>query len=322
MILGILILYNSSRISRENFEDQYDTLETSMNGASGFYSQIWCNLRHYLYAKKHGLNYILKTTNWHYTLDKGWEDYFENVDIITNNPSVKTLHPGIFDILKKYSVKDYIAAIPEFYRPNDDTIREIARKKGEIGFRDNIEYGAIYIRRGDKLINEIDLVESSEFINKLLKVYPNCKKIFLQTDDYNCYLELHKYIDDNKLNIEIRTLCPPGNFGAVSDKNWMNRLKTELENNKDSYLQNVKNNLSKSIAEMSPAEKKEHVLELMTSVDICCGAQYVVCDYRSNVARFIKCAHKIDTFRVFDVKDGDSIFSLDNKSCPCFNFKK
>ena len=30
----------------------------------------------------------------------------------------------------------------------------------------------------------------------------------------------------------------------------------------------------------------------------------------------------MDVFRVFDVKELDTTFSLENKACPCFNFHK
>ena len=166
-----------------------------------------------------------------------------------------------------------------------------------------------------------ELVHSAEFLKKLLAIYPTCDTVFLQTDDYTCFQELDQYIKDNHLEIQLLTLCPNTSFGAVSNGYWMDRLKENLIQKPESYLQNVKTNISTSIADMTPDGKMAHTLELMASVDICCGAQYVVCDYRSNVARFIKCAHKIDVFRVFDVNDTDKIFSLENKSCPCFNFK-
>jgi hypothetical protein len=322
-IIIVLNIYFSEGI--DGFSDkinpvEFDTLATNMGGESGFYSQILCNIRHWLYAKKHGLNFKMTTNNWHYTLDKGWEDYFENLDSNRGRPTNKIMRPGIFDILEKYPIKDYVDVIPQFYRPNSKMLTAIKSKKEELGLVDGVQYGAIYIRRGDKLINEIELVHSSEFLKKLLEIYPACDTVFLQTDDYTCFQELEKYIKENNLQIRLLTLCPNTSFGAISNGYWMDRLNENIKNNPDSYLQNVKEKLSKSVAEMTAEEKMAHTLELMASVEICCNAQYVVCDYRSNVARFIKCAHKIDVFRVFDVNDSDKIFSLENKSCPCFSF--
>ena len=35
----------------------------------------------------------------------------------------------------------------------------------------------------------------------LLKINPHCKAIFLQTDDYNCFLEIREYLKNINSNI-------------------------------------------------------------------------------------------------------------------------
>ena len=54
---------------------------------------------------------------------------------------------------------------------------------------------------------ESDYIHSKEYLKYLLEINPNCNLIFLQTDDYNCYLELDNYIKSNNLNIKVLTMC-------------------------------------------------------------------------------------------------------------------
>ena len=183
---------------------------------------------------------------------------------------------------------------------------------------ENIEYGALYIRRGDKLVNEINFIPTEKFADKLLEIYPSCKCIFLQTDDYNCFTDLEKYVKDKGLNIILKTLCPSNNFGAISNGNWKKQIEENNQNNKE-YIDKIKNNLSKPITEMTPEEKYEHTMELITSVDICINSNFCICDYKSNVARFIKLAHK-KLENVYDVnlQDKDLFLNLIKKPVDPF----
>lgn len=90
-------------------------------------------------------------------------------------------------------------------------------------------------------------------------------------------------------------------------------------NDNKEYVDKIKNNLSKPISDMNPQEKYDHTMELLTSVDICINSKYCVCDYKSNVSRFIKIAHN-DFNHVFDVNNIDTKISLDSKLCPAFDF--
>jgi len=182
----------------------------------------------------------------------------------------------------------------------------------------NRDYGCIYIRRGDKLIDEINFIHTDKFIEKLLLNYTECKTIFLQTDDYNCFIDLQKYIKDNNLDIKPITLCPENMFGTIAHNGWLDKMKDNTYANKE-YLEKIKNNLSKPISEMTSNEKYAHTIELITSVDICINSKYCVCDYKSNVSRFIKVAHK-NVMNVFDVLEGDSLFNLESYKTIGFDF--
>ena len=231
-------------------------------------------------------------------------------------------------ILEQFPMREYVSIIKEYYRYNDKTKQHINKVKHNLGLI-NKEYGSIYIRRGDKLVDEIKFIPSSKFVQLLIEKYSDCKIIFVQTDDYNSYLEVKEYITQQNLNITVITLCPETHFGSIADNDYSDKMfnykistlkeGTEILNENKEYLNKIKHNLSKPIAEMTPDERYEHTMELLTSVDICINSKICVCDYKSNVSRFIKIAHRYFD-AVFDVSGADSLISLDSLKCPGFDF--
>jgi hypothetical protein len=320
IVLIIILLYQLYKQSEHFSNDDISgakTLVSHMDGSSGFYSQLLHKLNHYLYCKNNNINFKLNTENWPYKYKNGWTDYFENNDLIITNDtdSVKPII-GCCSSIKEYKMSDYVKIIPEFYKYNQKTKDFIKNKKTELGL-EGIEYGSLYIRRGDKLINEINFISTDKFADKLLEIYPSCKNIFLQTDDYNCFLDLEKYVKEKGLDIKLTTLCPANHYGAISNKMFESQMLENNQNNKQ-YLDMIKNNLSKPISEMTPDEKYAHTMELITSVDICINSKYCVCDYKSNVARFIKLAHK-KIQNVYDINLQDTDFFLNLEKPPAYN---
>ena len=324
IILILILFYNYytykneySKNIIEKFEaPKYKTLISNWDSGSGFYSELNVKLNHYLYCKKYNINYKTNSDNWPYKYKNGWTDYFLNIELKLNdshdspgNTSLIHIEEGCCNTLEKFQIKDYVAIIPEYYKYTPEVTTIINNKKNELGLI-NGEYGCIYIRRGDKLVNESDFIHTDKFIEKLLLKYPECKTIFLQTDDYNCFIDLQNYIKNKNLDIKPMTLCPTTMFGSIARNDWLDKMKTNNNRNQE-YLETIKQNLSKPISEMTPDERYEHTIELITSVDICINSKYCVCDYKSNVSRFIKVAHK-NMMSVFDVLDADKFFDLES----------
>jgi len=302
----------------------YKTLISNWDNGSGFYSELAFKLNHYLYCKKYNINYKTNSEHWSYKFKNGWTDYFLDVELKLNDSNENTVNSGLIHteggcctILEQFKLKDYVNIIPEYYKYTPEVQTIINNKKNELGLV-NRDYGCIYIRRGDKLIDEINFIHTDKFIEKLLLNYTECKTIFLQTDDYNCFIDLQKYIKDNNLDIKPITLCPENMFGTIAHNGWLDKMKDNTYANKE-YLEKIKNNLSKPISEMTSNEKYAHTIELITSVDICINSKYCVCDYKSNVSRFIKVAHK-NVMNVFDVLEGDSLFNLESYKTIGFDF--
>ena len=75
----------------------------------------------------------------------------------------------------------------------------------------------------------------------------------------------------------------------------------------------------KPINDMNPDERFNHTLELLTSVDICIHSRITVCDFDSNVSRFIKLAHD-DFNSVYDINGIEGQINLDSIICLGFPF--
>lgn len=331
-ILFLLIYLYFRKI--EGFTSNENSIVSNWDAGSGFYSELLFKLNHYIYCKKYQINYKTANINWPYTFKDGWTDYFEDVELkfdrnnITN-PNTKTIG-GCCTILEQFPLKDYRTSILEYYKYNTKTQDYINDIKNKLQLIDR-EYGSIYIRRGDKLVDEIKFIPAAKFADLLLEKYPDCNTIFVQTDDYNSYLDIKKHVHDilQKQHIKIITLCPENAFGAIANSNYVNRMKGNeintlkedsetLTENKE-YVNKIKNNLAKPISEMNNEEKYNHTMELLTSVDICIHSKICICDYKSNVSRFIKIAH--NNFNdVYDINNTDIKINLDSKLCPAFDF--
>lgn len=344
VICIVILIY---RIYKEHFTEQienfvnpdYKTLISNWDNGSGFFSELSFKLNHYLYCKKYKINFKTNSDNWSYKYANGWIDYFEDIMLnyntdentgisnIEDNNKIKTVS-GCCEFLEQFPLRDYVAIIPEYYKYNVKTFEHIKKIKNELGLVRE-QYGSIYIRRGDKLVDEIKFIPSSKFVELLLSKYPDCKTIFVQTDDYNSFLEVQDYTQNMKLNIKILTLCPKTNFGSIANSEYANKMinnsidklkeGSEILSDNKEYMKKITQNLSKPISEMTPDERYEHTLELLTSVDISINSKICVCDYKSNVSRFIKIAHN-NFINVFDVIGTDSLITLDSYKCPGFDF--
>ena len=294
---------------------------------SGFFSMFFFFVNQYLYAIKNNLNLKINNDNWLFKYKLGWEDYFQNINITNKESNKGTNNKNIIcnfnKILGGYKLIDYKNILDKIYIYNENTIQLIQNKKEELQIT-NIDYASIFIRRGDKLIKESKFIESYLYLEYLLSLNPNYKTIYLQTDDYNCYLELKEYIINKNLNINIITLCKENNKGGMiilnQNKNTIINDKSEIKKN----INYVNTNINfyqnfKPITEMNNEEIFEHTLDMIIGLDIVLNASLVVTDYTSNVARFIKLKHK-NINKVYDINTKTNIIDLNKLSCPSYKF--
>ena len=61
------------------------TIVFQLNHSHGFYSQLFFLLQTYIYSKTNNYSFYIDSSNWCYTFNKGWNDYFKtSFDYIKN----------------------------------------------------------------------------------------------------------------------------------------------------------------------------------------------------------------------------------------------
>lgn len=292
-----------------------------LDKTSGFFSMLFFVINHYIYCSKNNINFTLNTDNWLFKYKRGWEDYFENIDINFNENDNIITYVTPDKILSDYKIIDYKEIINKFYIYNSSTYNSILDIKKKLNITDK-NYDSIFIRRGDKLINESIYINASEYINVLLKKNPNCTTIFLQTDDYNCYLEIEEYININNLNIKLLTICDENSKGFIVFNKHLNSIKNlNIENklNHDYVKLNINNITNISVEQMNDLDIYNHTINMIIGIDIVLNSNICITDYSSNVARFIKLAHN-NSNNVHDLRFYETDIEYEKIHCPSYSF--
>lgn len=319
-ILLLLLTLLISLIHRDSFEDA-DTIISNLGNNAGFYSMFFFTVNHYIYCKKQKKNFVIQSDDWLFKSNRGWEDYFQKTELKNlDRVNMKTL--GHSNVIEDYPIIEYQKAIPELYVYNEKTKEEIKSTKNKFGLIDG-EYDSIFIRRGDKLGEESNFITEEKYIDLLLKKKSNCKTIFLQTDDYNCYKKIEEIIKNRQLNIKLHTLCNDDSYGVVvhnRQKGILNESANNNETNK-AYLSTIidKLNNTKPVEEMNGEEKYRHSMDMIVGIDIVLSSHTCITDYQSNVSRFIKLAHKTPQ-NVFDIDSSTNELDYNKIICPAFSF--
>jgi hypothetical protein len=282
----------------------------------GFYSSFFFIINHYIYCQKNNITFKLDDTDWLYKCLHGWEDYFINIHKKRNDLSnIQYVTHG--HQFQKYPLYEYKNVISEIYIYNEYIKMHI---DSTINFLElnNKKYDSIYIRRGDKLVNESVFIPTYKYIELLLQKNPLCTDLFVQTDDYNSVIDIQNYIDEKELIITLYTICKPETKGFFCERYNIENIKNDLiiSKNKE-YVSKIKKDVINSIAlsEMTPTEINEHTTNLLIGVDILLHSNICVCDYQSNVSRFIKLAHQ-NFDNVFNVLNPNQNIDL-NVYCSC-----
>lgn len=289
---------------------------------SGFYSRFFQILNYYIFCERNKVNFTIKSDDWLYKYKTGWSDYFEDVSLNFYTPE-KVIDLGLHQTIDDtFKIIDYKNAIPAVYKYNDYTRSEIQTIKSSFGLEDG-KYDAIYIRRGDKLVAESVFIPEEKYLNLLLIKNPNCKTIFLQTDDYNCFVELEKQINVQRLPIKVVTTCDKDSVGVIVHKNEISGLNDAAKHHDKNkqYLETIidKLNKTKPVHEMNSEEIRKHTMDILVGVEIASKSKVCITDYQSNVARFIKLYH-VNPSNVYDVNNPDNDIDYEKAICPTFGF--
>ena len=258
-----------------------------LNRSSGFFSQFFFTINHYIYCKKRNINFTLDSSDWTFSYKNGWTDYFKSFDLNFGiGPSGERHTHGT--VLEDVSYREYGEVLREVYQYNDFIQSKINEKMEELKLV-KCEYDSIFIRRGDKLLCESRFIETEEYIKKILEKKPDCKTIFVQTDDYQAYLDITSYIENQGLQINVLTLCKSDLFGFTMSGIEFYKNPSDFKENQP-YIDKIRdmNVQNKIIFDLDKEEMLEHMITFLIGVDIVLQSNICVTDYSSNVARFIK----------------------------------
>ena len=312
LLISLLILFYNNEKFDNNEEYPKKIISELVRPRAGFYSLLFVLLNQYLYCKKNKIDFEIDSSNWLYKSENGWIDYFKDIKLNYNIANRNKIVNKINEPIDEFKLIDYKDAIKELYIYNDKISTNI-NKLYKIFNLQKQNYNAIFIRWGDKLSSESVKIPINKYIDLVLLKDPECKVIYLQTDDYSCYEECIKYIEDNNLNIKMITNCDPNTKGVVVDYLQLNADKSDQQ----SYVDKLKN--VKPLINYNSSEMYDHVYEVISGIDIVLNSKYCVTDYQSNVSRFIKLAH-IKSSNVFDVENPNNEIDYTKVVCPALSF--
>ena len=289
---------------------------SELSKQAGFYSQLFFLINHYLTAKKNNRTFMIKSDTWLFKYQNGWEDYFKNIDIIEgdNNHYMYGIHHVSMD---SFTITEYKEIIKEIYVYNETMQNKIQKIQDQLNIKD---YDSIFIRNGDKLSGESNYVPIQTYMSVLLDKNPNCHTIFLQTDDYNVYIELKNYISHHNLQINIVTLCKENTKGGMIifniNKGGIEQALNIHEINKP-YILSVIDDLRKFVPIdcMNHNDIYDHTVDMLIGIDIVLHSNICICEYSSNVSRFIKLAHN-NSNNVYDVNHPNEDIDWNRTICP------
>jgi hypothetical protein len=222
----------------------------SLNSRAGFFSVFFELCHSYIYSKENEYDFYITNTDWIYTYDKGWHDYFDSLNTwdekyIENYDEIKWY---TWDE-KKYNVLQYIQAIKEIF-----IVKPHLMKRAQDYIDKLKEYNGIYIRRGDKE-SEMEIFGIYDILN-YTDIQNNDNTLFVQTDDYNV-------VND------IKTMLPECNVKTTCLK------------------QNTGSSYTKSL-DWTKEQRKRETENLIIDVLVFTMAKHGWTDHRSNVGRFHK----------------------------------
>lgn len=292
-------------------------IESRLGQGSGFFSMLFFMFNHALYANANNMNFRIDSSDWLFKMNKGWEDYFLPYEINSNAQlfHIVKSHPTV---LADYPISDYKRIIPHIYRYNHSTIDFINAKKAEFGLIDG-EYDSIFIRRGDKITTgESRYLNAANYIDLLVVKSPSVKLVYVQTDDFAAIEELREHISKQKLHIELRTLCKETQRGTIVFTKLLQIDTNDAKGGSEvEYINRVKKTMlkSKTVEQMNSEEVYEHALTMIAGIDLVCKSRICICDYESNVGRFIKLFHR-ESNNVYDVLNPDKDIDYNKLVCP------
>jgi len=281
----------------------------------GYCNQMWNIAGSYLNAKKENKMFYIDDSNWIFTNNQGWTDYFNSVKTINCTDSnveqpieIYNSRNGNLKNVKIYSLNDYRNILNEIMHLNDYMKLKLQETMNTLNIQGN-NFDAIMIRRGGKIFEEGNYINTEIYVNKLLE--KNTKTIFVQTDDYDAYEEVKYIINKKNINIDVLTLCPEYKRGGTTVYTAeFNYMKSNIHKNNSDYILNFSQKC-KPEDQYTKNEMKIHMEEMVIGLEICLLSRYLSTDFQSNITRMLYTRHN----------NPNNVINVLNTLIPDFNKK-
>ena len=244
---------------------------------NGFFCVFFFFLQTYIYCRKHDKIMYIKDDKYKFKYENGLDDY------IILNSYVRKYKKELTETIFYGHMR--VPHIDITFNDYKHYSKELFIIKTDILLKYNLpdSYNSIFLRGGDKLLNEAKQVAISEYVNTLLQNDNDTKNVFVHSDDNLLVEKVKQYIENKNIDLHVYKITNnKSNGGAVV----MNRLKQR-------QCKHIK-----SVDGMNNEEIKEHVILMLTAFDIIKRSNNVVGSFDTNVCRFMKINYDCNVYSV------------------------
>lgn len=224
----------------------------TLDDSNGFFCLFFLMSNAYIASKKLGHQFYIRSSQWKYKHTEGWHDYFISLEEcplfpIILNPIYANCSLDRF-YQPDHSLQEYAIAIHELFKLKSDLVSRVNALVSSMPS----DYIGVFVRRGDKLINEAKYIPFSDILNCI--PHSETSTFFIQSDDYSVIEEA-------------KVLLPKARI-----------ISTVSQNKRGSF----------HITERSRKQIREETEEMLVGLSVCLRSSSCWTDDTSNVGRFLK----------------------------------
>jgi len=246
------------------------TLNSGLSCGGGFFSVFFFLCNAYLHAKNLCIPFFIQHDEWPYTFQKGWHDYFTTLEQlppffstseknVQHSSHMKAYHPV-------FSLKEYADCIQTIFKLRPELYDRVSILKEQLG----TSYIAIFVRRGDKLIEEASYIHFKDILSKI--TYDENSVFFIQTDDFTV-------VEEAKVCLPLNTIMstvPHTKRGSFHSRYYLEKDKL-----------NACNSTIIPWTEKTKQDIYDETTEMLVGLHVCIAASECWTDITSNVGRFL-----------------------------------
>lgn len=273
----------------------YGSIVYQLNPGGGFFSTFFFLCKAYLTAKSLRIPFYVEDRGWPYTHTRGWRDYFRSLEpppaIMLNPRRVTHITQGSEP---HFQLREYVDACRDIFKLQPHLTERIKN----IISRMNGNYIAVFVRRGDKLIEESKFIPVADILAKIPHTPDTV--FFVQSDDYTVVEEFQALHPPDK----IVSTVPPTKRGSYHARRFID------SETKNPYKQSIV-----PLLEQSKQQIQVETEEMLVGIGVCLMAPDCWTDFTSNVGRFIKLAGRNVHFYPHELP-----ITMDMHLCPSNEF--